>query len=152
MSRIATSLRFLVSALLAGALLLFGGGWLVHHYVGHRPAQTVGLKVIQGIQYIGHLPHSGTSTPPKKQEPMLTGFVQVAFTVGADGRAHDIHVLRAEPPGEYEEAAREIIAARRFKPQASGKGAAAKRTQVVHFQVPASTLEKKNKGGPQPDS
>ena len=147
MANIAAPLRFLVSALLAGALLLFGGGWLVHHYIGHQPAQTVGLKVIRGIQYIGHVPGSGTAAAPKKRGPMLNGFVQIAFTVGADGRAHDIHVLTAEPPGEYEEAAREIIAARRFKPRQAGQDTATVHTEIVHFQVPASTLKKKNGGG-----
>ncbi|MGH8270760.1 MAG: energy transducer TonB, partial [Gammaproteobacteria bacterium] len=119
MSRVVTSLRFLVSALLAGALLLFGGGWLVHHYLGHEPVQTVSLKVVRGIEFIRHLPGSATAAAPEKKGPVLNGFVQIAFTVGADGRAHNIHVLRAMPPGEYEEAAREIVAARRFKPQES---------------------------------
>lgn len=146
MSRMATSLRFIVSALLAGGLLVFGGGWLVHHYVGHEPAQTVGLKVIRGIQYLGHLPKSATASAAKKRGPMLTGFVQVAFTVGPDGRAHDIHVLSAEPPGEYEEAAREIVAARHFKPAGAG-GKTGEHTAVVHFRVPASTLEKTGGGG-----
>lgn len=146
MSRMAASLRFIVSALLAGGLLLFGGGWLVHHYIGHEPSQTVGLQVIRGIRYLGHLPKSATATAPKKRGPMLTGFVQVAFTVGPDGRAHNIRVLSSEPPGRYEGAAREIVAARHFKPAGAG-GKAGERTEIVHFQVPASTLDKKGGGG-----
>lgn len=139
MSKAATLIRYAGSALIASAFVLFGGGWLIHRYVGHEPSQTVGLRVIRGIQLISHVPTEG-SAAKSRSGPSLTGFVQVAFTVGPDGRAHGIHVVRAEPAGHYEEAAREIVAARRFKP-AQGAAARLQRTEVVHFQVPASALE-----------
>lgn len=146
MSRTSTIVRFAVSALFASAFILLGGGWLIHRYVGHQPSETVGLKVIRGIQLISRIPGSGDKTGDGQKGPMLTGFVQVGYTVGPDGRAHGIHVIRAVPPGHYEEAAREIIAARHFKP-VQGSGAGLEQTQVINFQVPASALEDKGQGG-----
>jgi TonB family protein len=133
-------IRSVVSALVAAVFILCGGAWLVHHFIGHEPSQTVGLKVIRGIELIGRVPGSGTRIAAK-EAPTLTGFVQVGFMVGSDGRAHDIHVIRAVPPGQYEEAAREIIASRRYKPAPPGKSGAREQTEVVNFQVPASVLE-----------
>ena len=78
---------------------------------------------------------------------MLKGFVQVGFTVGTDGRAHDIHVLAAEPPGQYEEAARTIIASRHYKPALPGKKHTAQRTEIIHFQAPTSVLTNSNSNG-----
>ncbi len=129
-------LRFGISAVLASALAVFGGGWLVHEYVRHKPDQNVGLTLVRGIHLLAHLPGHGASETKAKPQEMLNGFVQVGFTIGPDGRAHGIHIIRAEPPGQNEEAAREVIAARRFKPSLAGQ----KQTKVVHFQVPASLL------------
>lgn len=100
MVKLRTPLRFLVSALIAVAILLFGGGWIVHRYIGHDPAQTVGLTVIRNVKLLAHVPgadkqaqdKSADKTRPEREVP---GFVQIAFTIGADGRAHDIHVLRS---------------------------------------------------------
>lgn len=142
MPKLSVILRYAVSALLAAALAIFGGGWLIHEYVGHEPAQTVGLTVIRGIRVLSHLPGQEKSADKQRPKQMLTGFVQVGFTVGPDGRAHGIHVIRAEPPGRYEEAARELIAARHFKPSESGHA----ETRVVHFQVPATVLRAKDSG------
>jgi len=140
MSRLSAILRFGVSGLLAAALVFFGGGWLVHEYVGHKPGQTVGLTLIRGVKLLSHPPGKQTAPAPQKKKsgPMLRGFVQVGFTVGPDGRAHGIHVIRSQPKGEYEQAAREVVAARQYKPTKAGH----KETRIVHFQVPASTLAK----------
>lgn len=146
MNRVSTILRFAASALIATAFVAAGGGWLIHRYVGHRPSETVGLKVIRGIQLITHIPGSGSKTNNAQNAPMLTGFVQVGYTVGPDGRAHGIHIIRAVPAGHYEEAARAIIAARHFKP-VQGKEAGLERTQVINFQVPTSALEDQGQGG-----
>ncbi len=148
MSKFYVILRFAAAIVLAGALVFFGAGWLVYAYVGHRPGQTVGLTVIRGIQLLSHVPGQATSAPAKESQQMLKRFVQVGFTVGADGRAHDIHVLAAEPPGQYEEAAREIIASRHYEPAPPGKKRVAQRTEIIHFQAPTSVLTNSNgKGG-----
>lgn len=146
MNRTSTILRFTVSALAATAFVALGGGWLIHRYVGHQPSETVGLKVIRGIRLIAHVPVSGAKSGADQNAPTLTGFVQVGYTVGPDGRAHGIHVIRAVPAGHYEEAAREIIAARHFKP-VQGREAELERTQVINFQVPATALEDQGQGG-----
>jgi len=143
MSRLSTILRFGASAILAAAFVVFGGGWLVHEYVSHHTGRRVGLTVIRGLTLLTHPPGQGTQSHPEKAKRMLTGFVQVGFTVGPDGHAHGIHVIRSEPKGQYEEAARELIAARRYKPSKAGHA----ETRVVHFQVPASTLEKNQGSG-----
>lgn len=140
MSRFYVFLRFAAAAVLAGGLVFFGGGWVIHKYAGHEPAQSVGLTVIRGIHLLSHVPRQGTSAKAAKSQQTIRGFVQVGFTVGADGRAHHIHVISAEPPGQYEEAAREIIAARHFKPGPAGKKGSAERTEIVHFQAPTSVL------------
>lgn len=148
MSRFYVFLRFAAAAVLAGALIFFAAGWLVYKFAGHRPDQTMGLTIIRGINLLSHVPGQGTSAQAKQSQQTLKGFVQVGFTVGTDGRAHNIHVISAEPPGQYEEAAREIIAARHFKPLPPGKKGPAERTEVVHFQVPTSVLTQNNgKGG-----
>lgn len=148
MSRFHILLRFAVAAVLAGALIFFGAGWLVYMFAGHHPEQTVGLTVIRGINLLSHVPGQGTSAGAKQSQQTLRGFVQVGFTVGADGRAHNIHVIAAEPPGQYEEAAREIIAARHYKPSPPGKKGPVQRSEVVHFQAPTSVLTgNSGKGG-----
>lgn len=148
MSRFYVLLRFAAAAVLACALIFFAAGWLVYKYAGHQPDQTVGLTIIRGVQLLSHVPGQGTSAQANRARQTIKGFVQVGFTVGADGRAHNIHVISAEPPGQYEEAAREIIAARHFKPVPPGKKGPAERTEVVHFQAPTSVLTKNNgKGG-----
>lgn len=136
MPKLSVIMRFAVSGVLATVLAVFGGGWLVHEYVIHKPGQGVGLTVIRGIRLLTHPPGQAGPAGKRHEQRMLTGFVQVGFTVGPDGRAHGIHVIRAEPPGQYEEAAREVIAARHFKPSRSGY----EQTEVVHFQVPAAVL------------
>lgn len=148
MSRLSTFLRFLVSALIAAAILVFGGGWIIHEYVGHDPSQSVGMTVIRNINLISHVPGKGNheneaSAAQHKPTRMVPGFAQVAFTVGPDGHAHDIHVLRSVPKGVYDQAAQAVIAARRFKPPKSGQPI--EKTEIVHFQVPADKL-KSNSG------
>jgi len=148
MSRFYVFLRFAAAAVFAGALVFFGAGWLIHTYVGHEPAQTVGLTMIRGVHLLSHVPGKGTSAQAGKSRQTIKGFVQVGFKVGADGRARDIHVISAEPPGQYEEAAREIIAARHFKPAPAGKKGPVQRTEIVHFQAPTSVLtDNKSSGG-----
>lgn len=144
MSRILVILRFAAAAVLATALVFFGAGWIVHKYFGQRSDQVIGLTMIRGVQLLTKVPGQASTPKAASAGKQIKGFVQVGFTVGADGRAHHIHVIASEPPGQYEEAAREIIASRHFKPGAK-KGV--ERTEVVHFQVPASVLGKPGQGG-----
>ncbi len=149
MSRLFVLLRFAGAAVLAGGLVFFGAGFLVQHFAGHQPEQTVGLTVIRGIKLISRVPGQASSAKPDTaKEQTIKGFVQVGFIVGPDGKAHHIHVIEAQPPGLNEEAAREIIASRRFKPVPPGsKQSGVERSEVVHFQVPTSVLANSGKGG-----
>jgi len=149
MSRLFVLLRYAGAAVLAGALVFFGAGLLVHHFAGRHSGQTVGLTVIRGIQLITKVPGQASSAnPDTAKEQTIKGFVQIGFTVGPDGKAHHIHVIEAQPPGLNEEAAREIIASRRFKPVPAGsKQSGVERSEVVHFQVPTSLLKGSGKGG-----
>lgn len=144
MSRFFVLLRFAGAGALAFALIFFGGGLLVSHFAGHHPDQTVGLTVIRGIKLLSHVPGQGSSARPEaSNQQTLRGFVQLGFIVGPDGKAHHIHVIASEPPGQSAqvEAAREIIASRRYKPVPPGsKKSGVQRSEVVHFQVPTSVL------------
>ncbi len=149
MSRLFVLLRYAGAAVLAGALVFFGAGLLVHHFAGHEPAQTVGLTMIRGIKLITKVPGQASSAESDKaNQQTIKGFVQVGFIVGPDGKPHHIHIIAAQPPGLNEEAAREIIASRQFKPVPAGsKQSGVERSEVVHFQVPTSVLANSGKGG-----
>lgn len=149
MTRLFVLFRFAGAAVLAGALVFFGAGLLVHHFAGHDSGQTVGLTVIRGIKLISRVPGQASSAKPDTaRQQTIKGFVQVGFTVGPDGKPHHIRIIEAQPPGLNEEAAREIIASRRFKPVPPGsKQSGVERSEVVHFQVPTSVLSQSGKGG-----
>ncbi len=149
MSRLFVLLRFAGAAVLAGALVFFGAGFIVHHFAGRESGQTVGLTVIRGIKLISRVPGQASSAKPAAaKQQTIQGFVQVGFVVGPDGKPHHIHIIAAQPPGLNEEAAREIIASRRFKPVPAGsKQSGVERSEVVHFQVPTSVLSGSGKGG-----
>ena len=149
MSRLFVLIRYAVAAVFAGALVFFGAGLIIHHYVGHESSQTIGLTVIRGIKLLSKVPGQADSAKPDTaRQQTIKGFVQVGFIVGPDGKAHHIHVIAAQPPGLNEEAAREIVASRRFKPVPPGsKQSGVERSEVVHFQVPTSVLSNSGKGG-----
>lgn len=150
MSRAATIARFLICGLLSAAVFVLGGGWLVHHYLGNKPEQTISVKVARGISLIHSVPGLDNSTDKKSKqqsERQVPGFVQVAYTIGEDGRAHDVHVLRSIPEGVYDKAAQAVIAGRHFKPAASKAAAQTEHTQIVHFRVPESKLKGESGGG-----
>lgn len=129
--------------------MFFGAGLIIHHFAGHESGQTVGLTVIRGIKLISRVPGQASSAKADvARQQTIKGFVQVGFIVGPDGKPHHIHVIAAQPPGLNEEAAREIIASRRFKPVPAGsKQSGVERSEVVHFQVPTSVLTSSGKGG-----
>lgn len=64
---------------------------------------------------------------PRHQE---TGFVQVEFSVDAEGRVTDAEVIRAVPEGVFETQALEIVRSRQYAPGESGR-----LTELVEFSV-----------------
>lgn len=69
----------------------------------------------------------------------INGFVQLRFTVQPDGRATDIRVFGAVPPGVYEAQAIEQVRGRRWQPGTDEQGRAVARpvTEIIEFSVPA---------------
>lgn len=81
--------------------------------------------------------------PPPPQllpERTVEGFVQVEYTVDAEGRPTDVQVVGAAPSGYYEEQARERVASRRYQPRTvDGEPVPSRRTEIVEFEVPADS-------------
>jgi len=78
--------------------------------------------------------------PPMAEIPPLeipqrqrSGFVQLEFTVGADGRVSEAEVVRAAPSGFYEEQALAILRSRRFEDLAPGETG----TEIIDFRIEA---------------
>ena len=70
-------------------------------------------------------------TPTKRVEPVYpqaaarsgtTGFVEVEFTVGADGKVASVSVLNAKPARTFEQAAVKAVKQWQFAPGADGRG------------------------------
>ncbi|MGB5589869.1 MAG: energy transducer TonB [Gammaproteobacteria bacterium] len=88
---------------------------------------------------LGEAPASTRPTlPPMEEIPPLeipqrqrTGFVQLEFTVGADGRVAEAEVVRAAPSGYYEEQALAILRSRRFEDLAPGETS----TEIIDFRI-----------------
>ncbi len=71
----------------------------------------------------------------RSRRPDSAGWVELSFVVGADGRARDIGVLNASPPGLYEEPAIAAVRRWRFEPAREGGIAVERRTSVrLRFQ------------------
>jgi TonB family protein len=78
------------------------------------------------------------SLPPLEEIPPLeiprhrrSGFVQVEFSVDADGRVTQAEVVRAAPAGYYEEQALAILRSRRFEDLAPGETG----TEIIDFRI-----------------
>ena len=54
--------------------------------------------------------------PEIAREHDLTGFVDLEFTVGADGTVTDVNVLKAQPKGVFEKAAVDAVSKWRYRP------------------------------------
>lgn len=82
------------------------------------------------------IPPPPREAPPTFELPrrQVSGFVQLAVSVGPDGRVRTAEVVRAVPEGLYEEQAIEIVRARRYVPPPDGRVI----DEVVPFSVPAS--------------
>ncbi len=56
------------------------------------------------------------SYPPAARKRGVTGFVTFELTIGADGRVQHARIKAAEPPGVFDEAARQVIERWAFTP------------------------------------
>lgn len=153
-------MRFVVAAI--GGLLISGTMLVVGISLFDDPPDRASLR--QGVEITplppqqqvdvsdwlrearGDLPDAGE--PPMRLPPPppvefrredITGFVQLRFTVQPDGRATDIRVFGAIPPGIYEDQAIAQVRARRWDPalDEAGRPVARAATEIVEFTVPA---------------
>lgn len=79
--------------------------------------------------------------PPLAEIPPLeipqhkqSGFVQLEFSVDAQGRVTDAEVVRAAPAGIYEQQALAILRGQRFEPDAPGTPGA-RRIEIIDFDI-----------------
>lgn len=155
MSRFSTSLRLLVAGLIAAVLVFAGAGWLVQHVANERSTRAASEAVAGSIHAVGTFftGPSTSATPEKAGQPrVVPASVRVAFTVDRHGRARNIRVLSAAPPGTYAAKARAVIAARRFKPSQTAREAAAERIRVLQFGLPVKASPKNTRKSPAPGS
>jgi protein TonB len=74
--------------------------------------------------------------PPAARAGGTEGFVEVEFTVTAEGATEDIHVIAAHPPGVFDEATERAIRGWRFQPHRSnGRPVEARVRQRVDFRL-----------------
>lgn len=128
--------RLLVCGVVAVAIVLFGGGWLVHHFLGNEPKSVIGVEVVRRL----HLITTGSTSETAKsdsreggQARLQPGSVRVAFTIDQKGRAQNVRVLQANAGDINKAAAKKLIAFRRFEPSTSSQEAAEVHTEVIHF-------------------
>jgi periplasmic protein TonB len=75
--------------------------------------------------------------PPRALSRGLEGWVQVRFTITATGTVRDPIVVKADPPGIFDDAALKSIARWRYNPKVEG-GVAVERVGVetiIRFQL-----------------
>ncbi|MFZ5479339.1 MAG: energy transducer TonB [Myxococcota bacterium] len=85
-------------------------------------------------------PTATTRTPPsypsRARTQGQTGWVTLAFVVDVDGSVQDVHVLEADPPGVFDEAAIDAVGAWRFEPgRHEGAPVAVRVRQTVRFEL-----------------
>ncbi|MDX1455300.1 MAG: TonB family protein [Gammaproteobacteria bacterium] len=86
--------------------------------------------------------------PPPRPEREIAGFVQLEFTINADGSVSDVEVIGATPAGIYEEQAmRQVGGSLRAPVFENGEAVARRVTEIVEFTVPASALRGDNDAG-----
>lgn len=68
----------------------------------------------------------------------IEGEVEVAFTVLPDGRVGDVEIVRAEPPGVFDQAVRRAVLSWQFLPRrVNGEPVSTRVRQVLEFRLPA---------------
>jgi protein TonB len=74
--------------------------------------------------------------PPEAFRARVEGWVEVEFTVDAQGAATDVAVVASEPRGVFDAAASEAVAAWRYRPRVVNGRPTAQRTSVtLYFNV-----------------
>lgn len=80
---------------------------------------------------------STTHLPRKVFTECLSGVVEVAFVIDAEGKAQQIQVLRAEPGDTFIKAAAQAIFATEYEPmKVNGKAVPSKTTRTVEYAKP----------------
>lgn len=59
--------------------------------------------------------------PPHAMAAGIEGSVELSYRIGADGAVNQVHVVRAQPAGMFENAAKAALGAWRFPPSAAGQ-------------------------------
>lgn len=86
--------------------------------------------------------------PPARPERQIAGFVQLEYTINADGTVSDVEVVGATPAGVYEDQAiRQVGGAMRAPVFENGEAVARRVTEIVEFSVPASALRREPQAG-----
>ena len=75
--------------------------------------------------------------PPRALQSNIEGWVEIAYTVGADGSVSNIKVLNATPPKTFESSASSAVSRLRYQPVIQGGKAISVGTQVrIVYRVP----------------
>jgi TonB family protein len=75
--------------------------------------------------------------PPRALQSNIEGWVELAYTVGADGNVSNIKVLNASPPRTFEASATRAVSHLRYQPVIQGGKAISVGTQVrIVYRVP----------------
>lgn len=80
--------------------------------------------------------------PPPLPERQISGFVQVEYTIEADGTVSNVRVIGSAPSGVYEDRAVAQVSRRMHAPvyDDAGEPVARRTTEIIEFTVPASEL------------
>jgi periplasmic protein TonB len=75
--------------------------------------------------------------PERALDNQISGSVEVAFTLGLDGRPHDVRVTEANPPGVFDRAALSAVSRWRYQPVIiDNMPTEISWRIVIHFQAP----------------
>lgn len=98
-----------------------------------RPAAVAGVQPESSLQRIAYTP---PAYPPRAAARGLEGWVDIEFTVGADGTVRDAAVKAAEPAGTFDRAALNAVERWRYEPRLiNGAAVDTRVTARVRFQI-----------------
>lgn len=88
--------------------------------------------------------HEPPPPPMLRPERQVSGFVQLEYTINADGTVSDVRVVSAAPRGVYEKEAIERVSRTMHAPvfNDAGEAVARRTSEVIEFSVPSSALQK----------
>ena len=76
------------------------------------------------------------SFPARARSLGQSGWVTLSFVVDIDGSTQDVHVVEADPPGVFDDAAMEAVKQWRFDPgQSEGSPVAVRVRQTLRFEL-----------------